>query len=55
MLSNNDGCVISRSAEAKKIGIKMGEPYFKVKELVKKIMFKFFHQIMHYMEIFLEE
>ena len=36
VLSNNDGCVISRSAEAKKIGIKMGEPYFKVKELVKK-------------------
>ena len=36
VLSNNDGCVISRSSEAKKIGIKMGEPYFKVKELVKK-------------------
>ena len=36
VLSNNDGCVISRSEEAKKIGIKMGEPYFKVKELVKK-------------------
>ena len=36
VLSNNDGCVISRSEEAKKIGIKMGEPYFKVKDLVKK-------------------
>ena len=36
VLSNNDGCVISRSAEAKKLGIKMGEPYFKVKDLVKK-------------------
>ena len=36
VLSNNDSCVISRSEEAKKIGIKMGEPYFKVKELVKK-------------------
>ena len=36
VLSNNDGCVISRSTEAKKLGIKMGEPYFKVKELVKK-------------------
>ena len=36
VLSNNDGCVISRSVEAKKIGIKMGEPYFKVKELVRK-------------------
>ncbi|MDB9744568.1 Y-family DNA polymerase [Pelagibacteraceae bacterium] len=36
VLSNNDGCVISRSTEAKRIGIKMGEPYFKVKELVRK-------------------
>ena len=36
VLSNNDGCVISRSTEAKKIGIKMGEPYFKVKDLVRK-------------------
>ena len=36
VLSNNDGCVISRSTEAKKIGIRMGEPYFKVKELVRK-------------------
>ena len=36
VLSNNDGCVISRYTEAKKLGIKMGEPYFKVKELVRK-------------------
>ncbi len=32
MLSNNDGCVISRSKEAKELGIKMGEPAFKRKE-----------------------
>ena len=42
VLSNNDGCVISRSVEAKKIGIKMGEPYFKVKELIKKNNVKIF-------------
>ena len=36
VLSNNDGCVISRSKEAKILGIKMGEPYFKVKELIKR-------------------
>ena len=36
VLSNNDGCVISRSNEAKALGIKMGEPYFKVRELIKK-------------------
>lgn len=32
VLSNNDGCVISRSYEAKKIGIKMGQPYFLAKK-----------------------
>ena len=31
VLSNNDGCVVARSAEAKALGIKMGEPYFKVR------------------------
>lgn len=31
-LSNNDGCIIARSAEAKKLGIKMGDPYFKIKD-----------------------
>ena len=55
MLSNNDGCVISRSTEAKKLGIRMGEPYFKVKDLVKKTTFRYFLQTMHYMETFLEE
>lgn len=31
VLSNNDGCVIARSNEAKALGIKMGTPYFKVR------------------------
>lgn len=35
VLSNNDGCVISRSSEAKTIGIKMGSPLFKLKEIIK--------------------
>jgi len=34
VLSNNDGCVIARSAEAKALGIPMGEPAFKLKELI---------------------
>ncbi|WP_460615337.1 Y-family DNA polymerase [Hymenobacter seoulensis] len=34
VLSNNDGCIVSRSAEAKALGIRMGEPYFKVKPLL---------------------
>ena len=32
VLSNNDGCVIARSTEAKKMGIGMGVPWFKVRE-----------------------
>jgi DNA polymerase V len=28
---NNDGCVIARSAEAKRLGIKMGVPWFQLK------------------------
>lgn len=32
VLSNNDGCVISRSKEAKKMGVRMGEPYFMCKK-----------------------
>ncbi len=36
VLSSNDGCVISRSTEAKALGIKMGEPYFKVQKIVKE-------------------
>ncbi|RNA60452.1 Y-family DNA polymerase [Chryseobacterium nematophagum] len=35
VLSNNDGCAIARSNEAKNIGIAMGEPYFKVKQFEK--------------------
>lgn len=32
VLSNNDGCVVARSNEAKKLGIKAGLPYFKLQE-----------------------
>lgn len=35
VLSGNDGCVVSRSNEAKALGIKMGEPYFQIKTLCK--------------------
>lgn len=36
VLSNNDGCVIARSTEAKKLGIKMGEPYFRQKDFFRR-------------------
>jgi DNA polymerase V len=36
VLSNNDGCVVSRSNEAKAIGIRMGQPWFECKELAEE-------------------
>lgn len=36
ILSNNDGCVIARSNEAKRLGIKMGHPYFQLEALIKR-------------------
>ena len=35
VLSNNDGCIIARSNEAKSLGIPMGAPMFKYKTLLK--------------------
>ena len=36
VLSNNDGCVIARSAEIKALGIKMAQPYFEIAHLINK-------------------
>lgn len=36
VLSNNDGCVVARSNEAKALGVKMGVPLFQINDLVKK-------------------
>jgi DNA polymerase V len=36
VLSNNDGCAISRSNEAKALGVKMGAPWFKMRELAER-------------------
>ncbi|HJW18065.1 MAG TPA: Y-family DNA polymerase, partial [Flavisolibacter sp.] len=36
VLSNNDGCAISRSEEAKELGIQMAQPAFMIDELIKK-------------------
>ena len=37
VLSNNDGCVISRSAECKALGVGMGTPYFKLRGSAEKL------------------
>ena len=42
VLSNNDGCIITRSVEAKALGIKMGEPYFKAKKIIQQNNVKVF-------------
>ena len=36
VLSNNDGCCVARSAEAKALGIRMGQPFFEVRELLEQ-------------------
>lgn len=36
VLSNNDGCIISRSDEAKNLGVEMAGPYFKAKDLIER-------------------
>jgi DNA polymerase V len=36
VLSNNDGCIVARSNEAKALGINMGEPEFKARDLLKR-------------------
>jgi DNA polymerase V len=36
VLSNNDGCVVSRSNEVKALGLKMAEPWFKIEKLAKQ-------------------
>lgn len=42
VLSNNDGCIIARSEEAKDIGMRMGAPIFKHKDLIEKHKVKLF-------------
>ena len=53
VLSNNDGCVIARSNEAKALGIKMGAPAFKMNPYLIEMEFTFFLQISPFMEIYL--
>lgn len=38
VLSNNDGCVVTRTAEAKALGIPMGEPWFKLAPRAKSLL-----------------
>lgn len=36
VLSNNDGCFVARSNELKALGVRMGEPLFRVRDLVRR-------------------
>lgn len=52
VLSNNEGCVISRSKEAKKMGVRMGEPYFMAKKEHPKAIYitadhEYYSQVSH--------
>ncbi len=37
VLSNNDGCIVSRSAEARALGIRMGQPFFQVQRQLERL------------------
>ncbi|KMM17704.1 nucleotidyltransferase, partial [Synechococcus sp. GFB01] len=37
VLSNNDGCIVSRSAEARALGIRMGQPWFQVQRQLERL------------------
>lgn len=49
VLSNNDGCAVARSNEAKAIGIKMGAPYTRSKILSVSMEYRYFLQTMRCM------
>lgn len=51
VLSNNDGCVIARSAEAKQLGVTMGAPYFKQRRLFEQYGVHVLAVIIHFMAI----
>ena len=36
VLSNNDGCCVARSQEVKNLGVRMGDPVFKIRDLIKR-------------------
>jgi DNA polymerase V len=36
VLSNNDGCAIARTSEAKALGVRMGDPWFKMRDLCRR-------------------
>src|SRR5579872_2828517 len=36
VLSNNDGCIVARSAESKKLGLKMGQPLFTCEKIIRE-------------------
>ena len=47
VLSNNDGCVISRSDEAKALGVEMAAPYFKMRRLIEQYRIAVFSSNYH--------
>jgi len=51
VLSNNDGCVIARSNEAKAVGIPMGAPAFEYEKLFQQHGVRVFRQTLHCMAI----
>lgn len=51
VLSNNDGCAVARSNEVKALGVKMGQPWFQLKDLAKNTASSPIHPTMRSMLI----
>jgi len=51
VLSNNDGCVIARSNEAKDLGIRMGDPFFKIETQLRRAGVAVFSRTIRFMGI----
>ena len=47
VLSNNDGCIISRTDEAKKLGVGMAAPYYQNKDIIEKNKMTVFYSNYH--------
>lgn len=49
VLSNNDGCIIAKSNEAKAQGIKIGIPAYQIKMIFRNMVYLSFHRTIRYM------
>ncbi len=52
VLSNNNGCVVAQSEEAKRLGITMSIPFFQIEDLIERERVAFFRQTTRFRTIY---